>query len=112
MNSLLRLFLLSSACGLLACDSGAPPVDSESPDAGAPGSDAGACVQVVRYARPAAGGDCVRFATPCDVPQGYVVCCGGLAYGACLGLNQTCVDDPTDTCDPQRAADCPGVCQP
>jgi hypothetical protein len=110
MNFFLRLFLLSSVFGLLACDSGAPPVDVESPDAGA--SDAGACVEVVRYARPAAGGDCVRYATPCDVPQGYVVCCGGLAYGACLGQSQKCVDDPTDTCNPQRASDCPGICQP
>ncbi len=112
MNSLLRVFLLSSVCGLLACDSGAPDVNAESPDAGSPGSDAGPCAAVVRYARPATGGDCVYYATPCDVPQGHVVCCGGLAYGGCLGQGQKCVDDTTDTCDPKRASDCPGICQP
>jgi hypothetical protein len=113
MNSLLRLFLLSSVCGVLACDSGTSPVDYESPDAGAPNnSDAGPCIAVIRYARPAAGGDCERFATPCDVPQGYVVCCGGLAYGKCSGQNVACVDDPTDTCAPRSGADCPGICQP
>ncbi|HEX8437287.1 hypothetical protein [Archangium sp.] len=112
MNSLLRLFLLCSVRGLLACASGPSPVDDESPDAGAPSSDAGACVAVIRYARPAAGGDCELFASPCDVPQGHVVCCGGLAYGACLGQNAKCVDDTTDTCHPESASDCPGICQP
>jgi hypothetical protein len=113
MNSFLRLFLLSSVCGLLACDSGPPPVDDESPDAGALTPDAGVCAGVgIWHARPSWGGGCRYFATPCDVPQGYVMCCGGLSYGGCPRQGQACVDDPTDTCDPQRAMDCSGICQP
>jgi hypothetical protein len=41
-------------------------------------------------------------------PSGVV--CGTLAAGACPGLG-TCVDDPTDSCDPTRGgADCGGAC--
>jgi hypothetical protein len=103
MKSLLRLCLLASCCGLFAC--GPLSVPGE-PDSG------GACVAVVQYARPAAGGECVRYASPCDVPQGQVVCCGGLAFGGCLGQSAHCVDDPTDTCDPSKGdRDCTGICQ-
>ncbi|PTL83176.1 hypothetical protein DAT35_14320 [Vitiosangium sp. GDMCC 1.1324] len=94
---------MSSSCWLLACG----PI-------GAPGNDDSSepCIEVVQYARPAAGGGCQRFATPCAVPEGYVVCCGGLGYGSCLGQSK-CVDDPTDACNPsQSGADCTGICQP
>lgn len=105
MTSILRLCLLSSCFGLLACG----PISA--PGTGEP--DSGACIQVVEYARPAAGGDCVRYATPCDVPQGHVQCCGGLAFGGCMGSSDKCVDDPTDTCDPSHGdRDCTGICQP
>jgi hypothetical protein len=37
--------------------------------------------------------------------------CGGIAGIKCPG-GQTCVDDPSDTCDPKKGgADCPGICQ-
>jgi hypothetical protein len=36
--------------------------------------------------------------------------CGGIAGIACPGLG-TCMDDPTDTCDPSHGADCGGVCE-
>ncbi len=46
-----------------------------------------------------------------DDPRPPVVQCGGLAGTPCPGDN-TCVDDPTDTCDPARGGrDCGGVCQ-
>lgn len=100
MNSFLRLCLLSSSFGLLACG----PIS-------APGTDDELCAAVIRYARPSSGGDCQQFATPCDVPEGYVVCCGGLGFGGCLEQGQ-CVDDPTDTCNPaQGGKDCTGICQ-
>jgi hypothetical protein len=106
MNSILRLCLLSSCCGLLACGPLSAPVTTD-PDSG------GDCVAVVQYARPASGGDCVRYASPCDVPQGHVVCCGGLAFGSCMGQGARCVDDATDTCDPSHGdRDCTGICQP
>ncbi|AEI68019.1 putative lipoprotein [Corallococcus macrosporus] len=70
------------------------------------------CAQVRVFARPSSGGaECRSFATPCDVPQGYVGCCGGL-YGDCVAPGAQCVDDPLDACSPGAgAADCPGVCQ-
>ncbi|WP_246357199.1 hypothetical protein [Pyxidicoccus fallax] len=72
------------------------------------------CAQVVVYARPASGGECTAFPTPCDVPGGYVECCGGFLGGGCVGTgaDARCVDDPTDSCDPASGgADCPGICQ-
>ena len=37
--------------------------------------------------------------------------CGGFAGTAC-SAGYTCVDDPSDSCDPTNGgADCPGVCQ-
>lgn len=37
--------------------------------------------------------------------------CGGIAGIRCP-QEQTCVDDPTDNCDPERGgADCPGICK-
>lgn len=69
------------------------------------------CPQVVVFARSDTG-TCQAFPTPCDVPEGYVGCCGGL-FGACVAdvSGTNCVDDPTDTCQPGRSADCPGICQ-
>jgi hypothetical protein len=69
------------------------------------------CPQVVVWARPPSGGECQSFGTPCNVPQGFVQCCGR-GIGDCMGVTEkTCVDDPTDTCDPQSGGDCPGICQ-
>ncbi|MFL5351811.1 hypothetical protein [Archangium sp.] len=105
MSSLLRLCLLSSCCVLVACGPLSAPVTE--------GPDSGACIQVIEYARPSSGGECVGYATPCDVPQGYVECCGGLAFGSCSGQSARCVDDPTDACDPSQGdRDCTGICQP
>jgi hypothetical protein len=76
------------------------------------GDERGACTQVVVWARPASG-ECQTFPTPCDVPSGYVECCGSL-FGSCVsgGSADTCVDDPTDACNPNAGArDCPGICQ-
>jgi hypothetical protein len=69
------------------------------------------CPQVVVFARSATG-TCQSFPTPCDVPAGYVECCGGLFGGCAAGVSgTTCVDDPNDTCQPGTGADCPGICQ-
>lgn len=38
--------------------------------------------------------------------------CGGITGAKCPD-NQTCVDDPSDNCDPTRGdADCGGICKP
>jgi len=59
--------------------------------------------------------------TSCDVVDGQAVCvpidpapsgrfCGGFAGIACPGSGN-CVDDPSDSCDPERGgADCGGLC--
>ena len=48
---------------------------------------------------PDTGGTCVQF-------------CGGFAGIACHGANETCIDDPNDSCDPAHGgADCGGICQ-
>ncbi|MBZ4423227.1 hypothetical protein K8638_43000 [Myxococcus sp. RHST-1-4] len=98
MNKLMRTGLLGLAALLLASCSD----DDEGVD----------CAQVVVFARSATGG-CQSFPTPCDVPQGYVECCGGFLGGCVMGGEDvTCVDDPTDSCDPDAGgADCPGICQ-
>lgn len=69
------------------------------------------CPQVVVFARSATE-TCKAFPTPCDVPEGWVACCGGL-FGGCVTdvSGATCVDDPNDTCQPGGSADCPGICQ-
>ncbi|RKH72487.1 hypothetical protein D7X96_04770 [Corallococcus interemptor] len=69
------------------------------------------CPQVVVFARSDTE-TCKSFPTPCDVPEGWVECCGGL-FGGCAGnvSGNTCVDDPTDTCQPGGSADCPGICE-
>lgn len=57
---------------------------------------------------------CVK--APCPpiftcVPDAPAVHCGGIAGIACPGSGK-CVDDPTDSCDPQGGgADCGGICQ-
>lgn len=38
------------------------------------GGSEGFCIQVITYARPADGGSCVMYPTPCDVPEGWQVC--------------------------------------
>ncbi len=99
MNRLARVSLLGLAALLLASCSG---------DEEGKGED---CAQVVVWARPPAGGECQAYGTPCDVPDGYIQCCGR-GIGGCLGADTPdCVDDPTDSCDPQVGADCSGICQ-
>lgn len=34
----------------------------------------GACQQVITFAAPEEGAECQAFPTPCDVPDGWVVC--------------------------------------
>jgi hypothetical protein len=59
--------------------------------------------------------------TTCEVEDGEASCvpidggtgpfCGGFAGIACPGAG-SCVDDPSDDCDPERGgADCGGVCE-
>jgi PrcB C-terminal/Antistasin family len=56
------------------------------------------------------------FAAPCPpigvcVPGSPAVHCGGIAGIRCPGSGQ-CVDDPSDSCDPNNGgADCGGICQ-
>lgn len=46
----------------------------------------------------------------CGQPPEKIMCGGFIGRQCPSGL--TCVDDPTDGCDPANgAADCPGVCQ-
>ena len=101
MNNLVKRWTVGLATLLLAsCSSGG--TDSEDVD----------CAQVLVWAR-GGGAECQSFATPCDVPDGYVQCCGGL-FGGCLvdGDATTCVDDPTDSCNRgSGGTDCPGICQ-
>jgi hypothetical protein len=48
--------------------------------------------------------------TPIEPPPGGGPFCGGFAGIACPGAG-SCVDDPTDDCDPERGgADCGGTC--
>jgi hypothetical protein len=56
----------------------------------------------------AAAGVSIEHEGECKKPQ----VCGGVAGLPCPE-GQTCVDDPTDNCDPkQGGADCSGICQP
>lgn len=47
-----------------------------------------------------------------DVPGKCVQSCGGIAAIPCTDATEECVDDPTDDCDPNKGADCGGVCAP
>lgn len=48
-----------------------------------------------------------------DVPGSCVQRCGGIAGIACREAGETCVDDPSDDCNPAAGgADCGGLCQP
>jgi hypothetical protein len=106
MKSILRLCSMFASCVLLACGSSSHSNDNDPPDAGQN------CDAKTVYARPTAGTDCQQFASPCEIPAGYVQCCGGFAYGACVTQNLRCVDDTSDTCNPDRSSTCPGICQP
>jgi hypothetical protein len=68
------------------------------------------CTERRTFARPAAGGSCQVYGSSCEVPAGYVTCCGGLAFGGCPE-SKSCVDDPSDACSPGQTSDCPGICQ-
>jgi hypothetical protein len=57
------------------------------------------CTHLGPGLNPDTGGKCVQF-------------CGGFAGIACHNANETCVDDPNDSCDPAHGgADCGGVCK-
>jgi len=57
------------------------------------------CSHIGPGLHPDAGGKCIQF-------------CGGIAGFACHEANETCVDDPSDSCDPANGgADCGGLCQ-
>ena len=59
-----------------------------------------ACTHIGPGLHPDTGGKCVQH-------------CGGFAGIACRGASETCVDDPSDSCDPAHGgADCGGICQP
>jgi hypothetical protein len=49
-------------------------------------------------------------AVGCDPGEGEGAFCGGIAGIACPA-GQTCIDDPSDDCDPEHGgADCGGIC--
>jgi hypothetical protein len=57
------------------------------------------CTHLGPGLNPDTGGTCVQF-------------CGGIAGITCHDSAQSCVDDPTDSCDPAHGgADCGGICQ-
>lgn len=57
----------------------------------------------------AAAGVSVEHEGECKKPGSQA--CGGIAGIRCPE-GQACVDDPTDSCDPERGgADCPGICK-
>lgn len=98
MSKLVRAALVSGALLWSAC--------------GSDDDDEGACVEVAVFARSPTG-SCASYPSTCDVPDGYVECCGGF-LGGCVasGADARCVDDPTDSCSPDTGgADCPGICQ-
>jgi hypothetical protein len=60
-----------------------------------------------------AGYQCKSSEPTGDLPGKCVQSCGGFAGFSCHDPNDECVDDPTDSCDPQSGgADCGGICQP
>ena len=78
--------------------------DDSATDAGTP--DSHVCVQNVM---------CTRLShwdsTLCQCVKNPM--CGGFAGLACPSGYSSCIDDPTDGCDPAAGgADCPGVCVP
>lgn len=61
-----------------------------------------------------AGYDCTHLGPGLN-PDGGGKCiqrCGGIAGITCHDSTQSCVDDPSDSCDPAKGgADCGGICQ-
>jgi hypothetical protein len=48
-----------------------------------------------------------------DAPGKCVQFCGGFGNFQCSDSSEQCIDDPTDTCDPNNGgADCGGICAP
>lgn len=57
----------------------------------------------------AAGTKCIATGTTAACRQ----TCGGFAGRRCTDTTQLCIDDPTDSCDPNNGgADCSGICIP
>jgi hypothetical protein len=57
----------------------------------------------------AAAGVCIDHQGQCQAASAHP--CGGIAGVKCPA-GQTCVDDPSDSCDPEHGgSDCPGICQ-
>jgi hypothetical protein len=60
----------------------------------------------------AASGDSLSLVRPLP-PEPEYPSCGGIASIPCYRRAEICVDDPRDTCNPERGgADCPGICVP
>jgi hypothetical protein len=133
---------LALIAGCSSGNSASPPVEdaatsTESLTAPRPGPENDPCARV----RCAAGTECVvvdgaarcqetdvnpcaavscLVGTTCEVVDGEPVCtpiepsgpfCGGFAGIQCAGAGM-CVDDPTDSCDPDNGgADCGGLCE-
>ena len=57
------------------------------------------------------GYGCVHAPLVIDGPGRCVQSCGGIAGIQCHELGETCIDDPSDSCDPAHGgADCGGLC--
>jgi hypothetical protein len=129
--------LLAFAAGCSSADAGRggvePNGDTPSKDEGAQGTPVPAVddtrsslAQSLQAAdssaglaiNPCAAATCL-VGTTCEVIDGQATCtpaqsdgrfCGGFAGIACPGAG-SCVDDPSDDCDPERGgADCGGIC--
>ena len=59
-----------------------------------------------------AGYNCAQNPQVADIGGKCVETCGGFTGKQCSGVNDVCVDDPNDSCDPAHGgADCGGICQ-
>ncbi len=53
----------------------------------------------------------VMLLSACGKKEPEAQVCGGITGKQCPA-GQTCIDDPSDTCDPQKGgADCQGICK-
>jgi hypothetical protein len=114
--------------GLPTCDEG--QFCDYAPEASCGASDQpGTCMPIpevcTQDANPACGCDGVTYNNACRAnvagvsvahlgpcePAPEIIVCGGFANLQCPEADQVCVDDPTDSCDPDNGgADCAGRC--